>query len=1211
METVNAPPQSPQQGTRPSRYHNRRRNPQQTSQQRGALAVTTQETHYTAGVTTAGNAMDTRNPHSDPSTPTSAAGDTLAAPQSTSAGVVDVAASSNGDIRNPHRAHRRRGGPQDRVSSSVTGNSGLSSQTGATTRSDSSRSVIGSRRQFGGHLTSTSTETQAFSNSTSSLSADATEFRPTSQQSVRPSQTSSTGPPIVKANGLPPRRQTGRSPKSSAPDLATRIHEDVENGVYECPICAYEVGRKSKIWYCGMCWTVFHLSCIKKWSQNEGSGHVERSQNGEMQPPKMWRCPGCNLPKETMPTTYACWCGKELEPRTVPGLPPHSCGQTCGRPRTHPRKCPHPCELICHAGPCPPCAHMGPTQSCYCGKEAVTRKCLDTNYEEGWCCDQVCGDLMPCGEHVCQRKCHQGLCGACEVKLEARCYCGKVENLVSCCDRGQERKSKESVDEDGLRVVHSWIGSFTCQNTCGRPYDCGKHVCEQGCHVRCAEPAHCPRSPDVVSHCPCGKTRIRDLQGGVRESCEDPIPNCDKRCLKRLPCGHECMQVCHAGECMPCMQPRTIACRCGRTKNSTICHQSSVEPPWCMRICRATLNCGRHECGERCCPGERKAMERQSSKRKQRPLDAGPLPPEEGIEVEHICTRPCGRKLKCGNHFCPELCHKGPCGSCREAIFDELPCHCGRTVLQPPLPCGTKPPPCRYNCERPKLCEHPQVAHNCHGDDEECPNCPFLTEKLCICGKKSLKNQPCWRSDVSCGEICGKLLRCGSHNCRKTCHGPGECEDRGSPCRQMCGKPKKTCQHPCEEQCHAPFACREDKPCQRKILVTCACQHIKKEVRCNASKTNEGNQKETLNCDDECARLERNRKLALALNIDPETHKDEHIPYSKETLDLYSNNIKWAQTQERGFRIFAADESEKRIRFKPMPGHQRAFLHALAEDFGFDSESLDPEPHRHVIILKTPRFVMAPMKTLAQCMEIRSNSTRSAIQVTDPHPTKLNGTSPDLHFNAFLLLEPRFALTQEELHSHLGSLLSSPNHPKLAFETHFLQSESIILQARPSSKLSEHALSSTLVALKPSLRHLLRSKSLASTALLCRVDNALHILYQEPSEGTTTGGPGGWSTVAAKAAAPRTMVKEKGPMGEKSVFTVLGSRVREKETKKTERIQAPVVVADDWEKAEEEEELKERAVAVAHEKEDEEGKGQEIVEGGGKVVHVDTSNRIL
>lgn len=66
-----------------------------------------------------------------------------------------------------------------------------------------------------------------------------------------------------------------------------------------------------------------------------------------------------------------------------------------------------------------------------------------------------------------------------------------------------------------------------------------------------------------------------------------------------------------------------------------------------------------------------------------------------------------------------------------------------------------------------------------------------------MCGKKTLKNQPCFLPDVRCGEICNKILRCGSHSCRKDCHRPGKCEDaNGQACQQPCGKPKKACGHP-------------------------------------------------------------------------------------------------------------------------------------------------------------------------------------------------------------------------------------------------------------------------------------------------------------------------------------------------------------------------------------------------------------------------------
>lgn len=83
------------------------------------------------------------------------------------------------------------------------------------------------------------------------------------------------------------------------------------------------------MWSCRTCWTVFHLGCIKKWSTNEGSAAArQQAPDGELPPPRQWRCPGCNLPKDELPKSFSCWCEKEDEPRSLPGLPPFSCGQT-------------------------------------------------------------------------------------------------------------------------------------------------------------------------------------------------------------------------------------------------------------------------------------------------------------------------------------------------------------------------------------------------------------------------------------------------------------------------------------------------------------------------------------------------------------------------------------------------------------------------------------------------------------------------------------------------------------------------------------------------------------------------------------------------------------------------------------------------------------------------------------------------------------------
>ncbi|KAA6408976.1 MAG: nf-x1-type zinc finger nfxl1 [Lasallia pustulata] len=307
--------------------------------------------------------------------------------------------------------------------------------------------------------------------------------------------------------------------------------------------------------------------------------------------------------------------------------------------------------------------------------------------------------------------------------------------------------------------------------------------------------------------------------------------------------------------------------------------------------------------------------------------------------------------------------------------------------------------------------------------------------------------------------------------------------------------------------------------------------HLKQEIKCNASKTSEGNSKKSLKCDDECARLERNRKLALALNIDPEAHKDEHIPYSAETLRMFQEHVTWGQTQEREFRVFAADAAEKRLRFKPMPAKQRAFIHALADDFAFDSESMDPEPHRHVAVFKTPKFVTAPTKTLAECVRMRRHVESSSLAAADAQKKLRAGTAP---YNGILLSHARFGLTLEELRAEFAATLTST--PTLAFDISFLPSEEIALKARAATAslaIPAPAIEAALKSLKPALLSLTSSKHLAASLQLCALDASLNILRREVDSAADGDG---WSQVAAKAAAPR-VAPRLGGVGERSVFT--------------------------------------------------------------------------
>ncbi|OJJ36909.1 hypothetical protein ASPWEDRAFT_107626 [Aspergillus wentii DTO 134E9] len=877
-------------------------------------------------------------------------------------------------------------------------------------------------RAFQGQLTRTdqgsedSVQDNAGDANDPGLRADAPVFVPGTQPNGAPPSEASKATPPTNLKGKSKAKNTQPRPpkvttKSVAPDIATRIHEDIGHNLYECPICTSELGRRSRVWNCSLCWTVFHLSCVKKWSKNEGAAAQDparrQQESGESSAPRAWRCPGCNLPQEVFPSSYSCWCEKEVDPRPLPGLPPHSCGQTCSRPR---KGCPHPCDSTCHAGPCAPCTAMGPTQDCFCGSNSSTKRCQDTDYEKGWSCGQTCGDLLPCGEHTCSRPCHEGLCGACEEKIEARCYCGKVETQMLCSSKDEELESEllHGAQSDQDSTIEKWTGCFNCGDQCNRPFDCGVHFCQKSCHPQDASPAHCPRSPDVVLHCPCGKTPLTKISESPRTSCEDSIPNCSEPCGKILPCGHPCEKICHVGSCGPCRQKVLINCRCGRTTSTSLCHQGNIEPPQCFRVCKAGLHCGRHACAERCCPGEQKAVERQAMRRK---LKAHLRPSDEDVEAEHICTRVCGRTLKCGRHTCPEICHKGPCNTCREAVFEEISCNCGRSILHPPLPCGTQPPPCSQPCERPKDCGHPQTSHNCHTDEERCPKCPFLTQKACLCGKQVLKNQPCWLADARCGKICGALLKCGSHTCQKNCHRPGDCEDASKPCQQACRKSKSLCGHPCTDPCHAPYPCPEKTPCSSMIAVTCGCGRLRQERRCNAAKavTSKGQVQQPqrlpvltpLTCDDECGRLERNRSLASALGVDinqsttvAQNLTSTNLPYSSETLDMYvrlssSSPLSTLQTYEATLQSLATSTTQRSIRFQPAKTPLRAFSHSLAADWGFATESFDPEPHRHVFVLK-PTSWTPPLFGLGSgtAMGIGGMSVGECVKLRERYRTK-------------------------------------------------------------------------------------------------------------------------------------------------------------------------------------------------------------------------------
>jgi transcriptional repressor NF-X1 len=286
---------------------------------------------------------------------------------------------------------------------------------------------------------------------------------------------------------------------------------------------------------------------------------------------------------------------------------------------------------------------------------------------------------------------------------------------------------------------------------------------------------------------------------------------------------------------------------------------------------------------------------------------------------------------------------------------------------------------------------------------------------------------------------------------------------------------------------------------------------------------------------------------------------------------MYLEDVAWAHKQEEALRLFAADDTLKRHRFKPMKPRQRAFIHSLAEDFGFDGESLDPEPHRHVLLFKTPKFVAAPMKTLAQAARIK----RGQLNISAPtHSVPERKADEVKHeYNGLLLTKPKFALTEDELRP-----LVKRASPATDFEVTFLpRDEGVALLPSMSWETSEQ-LTTMLTSLQPNVAGEVIKHGLAASVVLCQFDTSglePRVVQQQgkPSVGLTDG----WSQIAAKRMVPMQAPQVK-PVGQKPVYTVLGSRLAEAKRKKQEnegklrkKAQEPDVV-EDWEKEVDQEE---------------------------------------
>ncbi|XP_036595164.1 transcriptional repressor NF-X1 isoform X1 [Trichosurus vulpecula] len=337
-----------------------------------------------------------------------------------------------------------------------------------------------------------------------------------------------------------------------------------------------------------------------------------------------------------------------------------------------------------------------------------------------------------------------------------------------------------------------------------------------------AEDAHrgwrCPACQNVSAQVPstytcfCGKVKNPEWN-------RNEIPHsCGEVCRRKQPgqdCPHSCNLLCHPGPCPSCPAFMTKTCECGRTSHSVRCGQSNSIH--CSNVCGNILNCGKHSCAELCHAGECQPcglIVRQVCYCGATSQDVlcGTNVGQSDEFGDFSCLKICGKKLKCGNHTCSQLCHPQACQLCPRLPQLVQTCPCGQTPLSKLLELGCVErktcldpiPSCGKICGKPLSCGSFDFIHTCENlcHEGECGPCSRTSVISCRCTFRT-KELPCaslkTEADATflCDKRCSKKRLCGRHKCNEIC-----CVDKEHRCSLICGRKLNCGLHRCEEPCH-------------------------------------------------------------------------------------------------------------------------------------------------------------------------------------------------------------------------------------------------------------------------------------------------------------------------------------------------------------------------------------------------------------------------
>lgn len=718
---------------------------------------------------------------------------------------------------------------------------------------------------------------------------------------------------------------------------------------------------------------------------------------------------------------YRCFCSQVPEPQVDYYLTPHSCGGPCMKSLSSAKSphCKHVCTMQCHPGPCLPCNALAPPQFCPCGKMSYSQRCSELKNAKS--CGQVCGHQLQCGRHYCQKICHEGPCGSCDTILTVNCFCGRKREAMACgvmglqgeldwehgvfsCENPCLRKlqcgkhacnkkchpghcgecelapgkvqtcpcGKVSVEELlGVRKQRETCTDAVprCGQICQKCLPCGKHVCQSLCHV-----GDCPACEVLVDQkCRCKATSQTmpchkavdsesDSKGIERDGPADEIFMCNRKCGKKKSCGrHRCSNRC---------------CPLASDDNASLIMED--DPHLCSLPCGKKLRCGQHTCEELChnghCPPCLGSTFTElscacGSTSIPPPVPCGTLPPS--------CPHPCSQPQPCG-HTATHQCHFGECPPCIVLTAKEC---VGSHVTLRNVPCGSKDIKCNKLCGKPRQCGLHACARLCH-----LPPCEVVVDT----GDDKI---------VSCGQQCGAPRRDCEHVCIALCHPCLACPETRCkfPVTITCVCGRLSQQVPCD----AGENSKGNDMLELAYISSLLLQAVDGKARIPL-----GQRK--LACDEDCAKLEKKRVLADAFGMtdvpaDRSLSAESVQTASAILKELLIKDPQWILAIEDRFKylVLGVKSATTPIRvhvFGFLPKEKRDVVRQMAERWHLTVSAVGREPKR---------FLTVHVNAKSRAPHMRMLFGRSAL----PLPGQAQGPA----YNPSLDMDPRLVVGLFEL----------------------------------------------------------------------------------------------------------------------------------------------------------------------------------------------------